>query len=115
MSKGLGIDKREVYCNIDIDITKLTGGVSCSYICIFVSYGGDIIHNVTRKNDQLIMYDYRLWNKTKQNYSITKRKGLIMVFALHKFKHYLLCNFFCCRLYAIGLFGQQTTSLKENS
>jgi hypothetical protein len=48
MSKGLGIDQREVYCNIDIDITKLAGGISCSYICIFVNYGGDVIseHNM---------------------------------------------------------------------
>jgi hypothetical protein len=48
MSKGLRIDQREVYCNTDINTTKLVGGVSCSYKCIFVSYGGDVIseHNM---------------------------------------------------------------------
>ncbi len=43
MLKGLGIDQIEIYWNIDIDITKLVGGVSCSYRCIFVNYGGDVV------------------------------------------------------------------------
>jgi hypothetical protein len=48
MSKGLGIDQREVYCNTDINITKLASGVSCSYKCIFVNYGCDVVskHNM---------------------------------------------------------------------
>jgi hypothetical protein len=29
-------------------------------------------------------------NSVERNYSITKREALAMVFALHKFKHYLL-------------------------
>jgi hypothetical protein len=94
MSKGLGIDQILVYCNTDIDITKLAGGVSCSYKCIFVSYGAMLSHNITRKNDQPIVYDYRLWNKIEQNYNIIERKALAMVFALHKFKHYLLAIMF---------------------
>jgi hypothetical protein len=41
-----------------------------------------------------------------------------MVFALHKFKHYLLDNKFVyllCGSYGIGLFGQQTIGFKENN
>jgi hypothetical protein len=39
-----------------------------------------------------------------------------MVFALHKFKHYLLGDkFFLCRSYGINLFGQQTIGFRENS
>jgi hypothetical protein len=40
MLKGLGIDKIEVYWSINIDITKLASGLSCSYKCILVSCGG---------------------------------------------------------------------------
>ncbi len=50
--------------------------------------------NVTRKNDQPIVYAYRLLNKAKQNYSTIEKKVLVMVFSLHKFKHYLLGNKF---------------------
>ncbi len=73
--------------------------------------------NVTRKSDQPIMYTFGLLNKAKQNYSITKKKALIMVFALHKFTHYFLGNkfVFLCKSYDIGLFSQQTTGFKENN
>ncbi len=40
------------------------------------------------------MYAYKLLDNAKQNYNTTKRKVLAMVFALHKFKHYLLGNEF---------------------
>jgi hypothetical protein len=40
------------------------------------------------------MYASRLLNRTKHNYSTTERKALVMVFALHKFRHYLLGNKF---------------------
>ncbi len=50
--------------------------------------------NVTRKSDQLIVYASRLLNRAEDNYSITQRKALAMVFSLHKFKHYLLGNKF---------------------
>jgi len=43
--------------------------------------------NVTRKNDQPIVYAYRLLNKAKQNYRTIEKKVLVMVFFLHKFKH----------------------------
>jgi hypothetical protein len=35
--EGLGVDRTKVYSSTDIDITKLVGGVSCSYICIITS------------------------------------------------------------------------------
>ncbi len=56
--------------------------------------GAMLSQNVTRKNDQPVMYASRLLNRAKQNYSTTKREALAMVFALHKFKHYLLGNKF---------------------
>ncbi len=48
-----------------------------------------LFQNITKKNDQLVMYVYRLWNKTKHNYNTTKKNALTMVFVLHKFRHYL--------------------------
>ncbi len=50
--------------------------------------------NVTRKSDQPIVYASELLNKVKKNYNRTHKEGLTMVFALHKFRHYLLGNKF---------------------
>ncbi len=49
MLEGLGIDQTKVYWNNNIDIAKLAGGVSCSYKCIFVSYGGYVISKCNRE------------------------------------------------------------------
>ncbi len=40
------------------------------------------------------MYSSRFLNFAKKNYITTKRKALTMVYALHKFRHYLLSNKF---------------------
>ncbi len=53
--------------------------------------GTMLFQNLTRKNDQPVVYTYRLLKRAK-NYSITEREALIMVFVLHKFRHYLLGN-----------------------
>jgi hypothetical protein len=50
--------------------------------------------NLTVKSDQPVVYASRLLNREKKNYSTTKRKVLAMVFALHKFKYYILGNKF---------------------
>jgi hypothetical protein len=95
MSECLEIDQIEVYWSIDIDITKLACGVSCSYIyASLLVVRAMLFQDITWKSDQLIVYASRLLNKVKQNYSTIKIKALTMVFALHKFKHYLLGNKF---------------------
>ncbi len=53
--------------------------------------GTMLFQNLTRKNNQLVVYTYRLLKRAK-NYNITKREALTMVFVLDKFKHYLLGN-----------------------
>ncbi len=53
-----------------------------------------LAQNIIGKNNQPIVYAYKLLDNAKQNYNTTKRKVLAMVFALHKFKHYLLGNEF---------------------
>jgi hypothetical protein len=49
MSEGLGNDQIEVYWNIDIDITKMANGISCSYRYIFVSCGGHAVSKCNRE------------------------------------------------------------------
>jgi hypothetical protein len=53
-----------------------------------------LLQNLTRKNDHPVMYASKLFNKIYHNYSIIERKGLVMFFVMHKFKHYLLGNEF---------------------
>jgi hypothetical protein len=40
------------------------------------------------------MYAFRLLNSIERNYTIIEREALAMVYALHKFKHYILGNRF---------------------
>ncbi len=40
------------------------------------------------------MYSSRQFISTERNYITTKRKALVMVYALQKFKHYPLGNMF---------------------
>jgi hypothetical protein len=47
---------------------------------------------MTSKFDQLVMYVFISLNSVEWNYIIHDRKTLAMVYALHKFKHYLLGN-----------------------
>ena len=42
--------------------------------------------------DYPIMYSSKKLNKEKRNYSTTEREALGMVFALQKYRHYLLSN-----------------------
>jgi hypothetical protein len=68
-----------------------------------------LAHNPTSKYDQPIVYAFRLLNKTKQNYIITKKEALTVVYALHKFRHFLLGNRFIFYIHGSCIFGQQTT------
>ena len=42
--------------------------------------------------DYPIVYSSKKLNKAKRNYLTTKREALGMVFALQKYRHYLLAN-----------------------
>lgn len=44
--------------------------------------------------DHPISFPSRKLSKYKNNYSMTKQEGLAMVYALHKFRHYLLGRHF---------------------
>jgi len=53
-----------------------------------------LAQNRISKYDQFIVYSSRLLNKIEHNYTTTNRKTLVMVYVLHKFKHFLLGNKF---------------------
>jgi hypothetical protein len=56
--------------------------------------GAMLPHNLIRKSDQLVAYASRFLNIIKHNYNTKEKEALIMVFFLHKFRHYLLGNIF---------------------
>ncbi len=53
-----------------------------------------LTQNIIGKSNQPIVYAYRLFNSAKENYWTIEKEALAMVFALHKFKHYLSGNKF---------------------
>ncbi len=61
---------------------------------LVLDVGALLAHNITGKSDQLVMYVLKLLNSAKLNYNTRKREALVMIFALHKFRHYMLGNKF---------------------
>jgi len=57
-----------------------------------LAIGVILAQNSTCQIDQLVMYSLRFFNYVEWNYTTIERKALVMVYALHKFKHYLLSN-----------------------
>jgi hypothetical protein len=66
----------------------------CEYLGVCLVVGTMLVQNPSKKCDQPIAYAFRFLNNVKKNYTITKRETISMVYALHKFKHYLLENKF---------------------
>jgi hypothetical protein len=56
--------------------------------------GAMLAHILVGKCDKPISYAFRLLNHVEWNYKTTKREALAMVYALHKFHHYLFGNKF---------------------
>ncbi len=59
-----------------------------------LAVGAMLARNPIGKYDHLIIYASRLLNKTKQKYITIEREALAMVYAWHKFKHFLVGNKF---------------------
>ena len=53
-----------------------------------------LAQNPTGKIDQPIAYASRLLSKAEKNYTTTEKEALAMVYAVNKFRHYLLSNRF---------------------
>jgi hypothetical protein len=56
--------------------------------------GAMLAQNLIKKCDQSIAYASQLLNNIEQNYMMTEKETLTMVYAFHKFRHYLLSNKF---------------------
>jgi hypothetical protein len=56
--------------------------------------GAKVAQNPRDKMDHHVMYSSILFNFDERNYTTIERKFLAMVYALHKFRHYLLGNMF---------------------
>ncbi len=50
--------------------------------------------NLKGKHEQPIVYTFKLLKSVKSNYNTIEHEALVMVFALYKFKIYLLGNMF---------------------
>ncbi len=59
-----------------------------------LAIGAILAHNPVGKIYQPVMYSSKFHNSAKRNYTIIEWKALAMVYALHKFRHYLLSNMF---------------------
>jgi len=53
-----------------------------------------LVQNATKKCDQPIAYASKFLKNAKKNYTTIEREVVAMVYALHKFRHYLLRNKF---------------------
>jgi hypothetical protein len=69
----------------------------------FLVEGAMSTKNLTWKHDQPIVYASKLLNSVGRNYNTTKHEALAMVFAPHKFRHYLLSNKFIFYVDHMGL------------
>jgi hypothetical protein len=56
-----------------------------------------------RDLDHLIVFARRKLSDSKQNYNMMEREGLAMVYALHKYRHYLLGKHFKMFIYHSAL------------
>ena len=59
-----------------------------------IALGAMLAQNPTGKIDQPIAYTSRLLSKAEKNYTTTEKEALAMVYAVNKFRHYLLDNRF---------------------
>ena len=59
-----------------------------------IAVGAMLGQNHNGKHDQPISYASRLLNSAERNYTNTEREVLAMVYAINKFRHYLMSNLF---------------------
>jgi hypothetical protein len=64
MSEGLGIDQTKIYWNINIDTPNSQVEFQVHTYASLLVVGTMLSQNVIGKSDQLIVYAFRLLNKT---------------------------------------------------
>jgi hypothetical protein len=76
------------------DYTKVGSRASRPHKHVQLVVGVMLAQNPIRKCNQPIAYTSQLLNYAEKNYTTTKKEALAMVYALHKYRHYLLSNKF---------------------
>jgi hypothetical protein len=94
MLGSVGGHKTKVSGYIDLNCTQMEHGVSCPHKCIKSSSRNYVGSKCYKKCDQPIAYASKLLKNAKKNYTTIEREVVAMVYALHKFRHYLLGNKF---------------------
>jgi hypothetical protein len=92
--EGLDTLKQEIGYRVDFDISILEEGVSCSCGCVICSFRHSVSSPGEGDIDHPIAFARRKLSTTEHNYTTTEREGLAMVYALQKFRHYLLGSHF---------------------
>ena len=78
--------------------------------------GGTLMQEKTIGYLQPIYYASKSMTKTEKNYNTTEREALGIIYAVAKFKHYLLGNKFVltCRPSSLGLHSEQSFHSRQN-
>jgi len=71
-------------------LSRLEGSLSCPCRCLFYSTGSYSSISRERRTEHPIAFANRKPSSIEHNYTTTEREGLAMVYALQKFRHYLL-------------------------
>jgi len=90
MLRSVGGHKTKVFGCTDLSCIHMGHGISHAHKCIKYNSQGYVGSKSLKKCDQPIAYTSRLLNNVEKNYTTTKREAFAMVYALHKFRHYLL-------------------------
>ncbi len=94
MPIGLGSSQETLYGCIHFDFISLGLEFHVHTNASNMAIGVMLAQNPIEKCDQLIAYASQLLNHIKRNYMTIKREAFAMVYALHRFYHYLFGNIF---------------------
>jgi hypothetical protein len=94
LSEGVGHLKEKTSDCTDFDLSILEQRVPCTCRCIIHSIGHILSQPGEGDIDHPISFESRKLSITEKNYTTTEQEGLAMVYALQKFRHYLLGSHF---------------------
>jgi hypothetical protein len=94
MLEKLGYPKGKNGDCTNFSIPRLEENISCACRCIFDCLGIILAQIGEGGIDHLIAFASMTLSSAEKKYTTTKREGLAMVYALQKFRHYLLGSHF---------------------
>jgi len=94
MLSKFGYLEEETGYHANLSISILEEGIPCPYVCIIYSVRHNSNSARGRRFNHPIAFSSRNFSTTKHNYTTTKCEGLEMVYALQKFRNYILGSSF---------------------